>query len=440
MRRGSAAGRDLRPEAPAPIRILPATAAVLASLRAASRRDQNQARAVAARIADSVRRGGGPALERWRHKFERPAGAASPSPLVVPRAELARAWRRLPPPLQAALQRAAANIRRMAEWQRPEEWRRQMAPGVQVGQIVRPLGSVGCYVPAGRHPLPSTLLMTVIPARVAGVARIAVACPQPADAVLGAAWLAGATEMYRMGGAQAIAAFAYGAGPVKAVEKIVGPGNRYVTAAKECILPHCPIDFLAGPTEVLWLADAKANLRFAAADLIAQAEHDPDAAAWAVVLRRRQAVELAGAVASQLAATPNPVAWRALRRKGAILVANSKHHAMALANQLAAEHISLPATWLPLLRSAGSVFLGPYAPQAVGDYLSGTNHVLPTHSGANRRGGLSVMDFVKIITVQEITRRGLAALAPAISLLAQTEGLAAHAASVSLRLRPGAAN
>ncbi|MGH9489940.1 MAG: histidinol dehydrogenase [Terriglobales bacterium] len=417
-----------------PVRILPATAATARALRAASRRDQNQARRVAARIVASVRRGGGPALELWRQRLERPAPAGPLLPLAVPRAELARAWRRLPPPLQAALRQAKAHIRQMAEWQRPVEWRRQMLPGVLVGQIVRPLESVGCYVPAGRHPLPSTLLMTVVPARAAGVARIAVACPQPGDAVLGAAWLAGAGEVYRMGGAQAIAALAYGAGPVRAVEKIVGPGNRYVTAAKELVQSDCAIDFPAGPTEVLWLADADARLEFAAADLIAQAEHDPDAAAWLVVLSRRQAAAAAAAIARQLAAAPNPIARRALRRRGAILVARGKAEALAAANLLAAEHITLPAAWLPQLQAAGSVFLGAFAPQAVGDYLSGANHVLPTGGGPRRRGGLSIMDFVKIATVQQLSRPGLARLAPGIITLARAEGLEAHARSVELRL------
>lgn len=419
---------------PSPLRILAASPASVRALRAASRRDQNQARRVAARIIAGVRRGGGPALERWRQRLEPQAGAGRPLPLAVPRGELARAWRRLPAPLQAALRQAEAHIRQMAEWQRPVEWWRQMMPGVQVGQIIRPLASVGCYVPAGRHPLPSTLLMTVVPARVAGVARIAVACPQPGDAVLGAAWLAGAAEVYRMGGAQAIAALAYGAGPVRPVEKIVGPGNRYVTAAKELVRADCAIDFPAGPTEVLWLAGVDASMEFAAADLIAQAEHDPDAAAWLVVLSRRQAAAAAAAVVRQLAAAPNPVARRALRRRGAILVARGKAQALATANQLAAEHITVPAAWLPELQAAGSVFLGAYAPQAAGDYLSGTNHVLPTGGGPRRRGGLAIMDFVKIITVQQLSRSGLARLAPGITTLARAEGLEAHARSVELRL------
>ena len=363
----------------------------------------------------------------------KPHGAAAPRPLRVPPAELPRAWRRLPADLQAALRQAQAHIRQMAEWQRPAEWRRQIAPGVRVSQIHRPLDSVGCYVPAGRHPLPSTLLMTAVPARVAGVSRIAVACPDPGDAVLGAAWLAGVNEVYRMGGAQAIAALAYGAGPVAPVDKIVGPGNTFVTAAKQIVWPDCEIDFLAGPTEILWLADRRSPPAYVAADLIAQAEHDPEACAWAVVLSCRQAAAISAAVAAQLQASPNPVARQSLRRRGAILMARSQAQAMAIANDLAAEHVTLPAAWLSDLRSAGSVFLGAYSPEAAGDYLTGPNHVLPTSGGARRRGGLSVADFLKVITVQELSPSGLNRLAPAITTLARTEGLEAHARSIEVR-------
>ncbi|MGH9534076.1 MAG: histidinol dehydrogenase [Terriglobales bacterium] len=418
----------------AALRIVPATPAAALQLRAVSRRDAERAGRVAAGIIADVRRRGIHGLDAWRRKLEAPAAGAVPLPLRVPPAELPRAWRRLAPALQAALRQAHDHVRRMAEWQRPAEWRRQIAPGVRVGQVVRPLDSVGCYVPAGRHPLPSTLLMTAVPARAAGVGRIAVACPAPADAVLGAAWLAGVTEVYRMGGAQAIAALAYGAGPVAAVDKIVGPGNRFVTAAKELVRRDCEVDFLAGPTEVLWLADAQAPAEFIAADLIAQAEHDPDAAAWAVVLSRRQAAAVVEAVTRQLAAAPNPTARRALRRRGAILVARDRRQALAAANALAAEHVTLPAAWLPELQAGGSVFLGVYSPVAAGDYLTGPNHVLPTGGGARRRGGLSVSDFLKVITVQELSRTGLRRLAPAIAVLARAEGLEAHARSIEARL------
>lgn len=417
----------------APLRIVAATPSAVAALRAGARRDGERARAVAERIVADVRRRGAAGLEGWRRRLECPAGAASPRPLRVPPGELPRAWRRLPADLQAALRQAHQHIRQMAEWQRPPEWTREIAPGVRVSQIVRPLESVGCYVPAGRHPLPSTLLMTAVPARAAGIARIAVACPDPGDAVLGAAWLAGVTEVYRMGGAQAIAALAYGAGPIAPVEKIVGPGNSFVTAAKQIVWPDCEIDFLAGPTEILWLADRRSPPAYIAADLIAQAEHDPEACAWAVVLSRRQAAQLAAAVSKQLQAAPNSVARQSLRRRGAILVARNRAHAMAIANDLAAEHLTLPAAWLPDLRSAGSVFLGAASPVAAGDYLTGPNHVLPTSGGARRRGGLSVADFLKVITVQELSRAGLHRLAPAITTLARTEGLEAHARSIEMR-------
>ncbi len=415
-----------------PIRILALNDAALQALAAGARRDLERALPVAARIVADVRRRGGPALDAWRRRLDGAGGA--PPPLRVSKAECRQAWRRLPPDLRRALRQAHDHIRQMAQWQMPAEWTRAVAPGARIGQIVRPLASVGCYVPAGRHPLPSTLLMTAVPARAAGVERVVAVCPQPADVVLGAAWLANVDELYCAGGAQAVAALAYGAGPIAPVDKIVGPGNVYVTAAKRLVWPDCAIDFPAGPTEVLYIAPRGANAAFAAADLIAQAEHDPDACAWLIVFSAAQARACADAIARQLAAAPNPVARAALRRRGAILVARDRRQAMAAANRLAAEHVTLPRAWLPELRQAGSAFLGEYSPQSAGDYLSGTNHVLPTGGGARLRGGLSVLDFLKIITVQELTRPGLARLGPAITTLARCEGLEAHARSVEIRL------
>jgi histidinol dehydrogenase len=416
------------------IRILPLTDANLAALAAGSRRDLERVLPVAARIVGDIRRRGEAALDAWRRRLDHRDGALPP--LRIPLSECRRAWRGLAPGLRQALQQAHDHIQQMAEWQKPAEWRRAIAPGVRIGQIVRPLASVGCYVPGGRHPLPSTLLMTAVPARVAGVARIVAVCPQPAEAVLAAAWLAGVSEVYCVGGAQAVAALAYGAGPIAAVDKIVGPGNVYVTAAKRLVWPDCAIDFPAGPTEVLYLAPRGANPEFAAADLIAQAEHDPDASAWLIVFSAAQARDCAAAIARQLAEAPQRVARTALRRRGTILVARTRRQAMAAANRLAAEHITLPGEWLADLQHAGSAFLGEYAPQAAGDYLSGTNHVLPTGAGARSRGGLSVVDFLKVITVQELTRSGLAGLGPAITTLAHCEGLDAHARSVAIRLSP----
>jgi histidinol dehydrogenase len=315
----------------------------------------------------------------------------------------------------------------------PRGWKRMVQPGVRVGQIVRPLGAVGCYIPGGRHPLPSSVLMTAIPARVAGVERIVAASPKPADAVLGAAHLAGVTEMYQVGGAQAIAALAYGTATLARVDKIVGPGNSYVTAAKHLVRADCAIDFLAGPTEVLIVAKASSDPASVAADLLAQAEHDPEAVAWLVTTSRNLADAVNAALASQFAATPNPIAATALRARGAALITRTLRSALALSNRIAPEHLTVPAEALDWVTNAGSVFVGDWAPQAAGDYLTGTNHVLPTGGEARACGGLSVMDFVKIITVQQPTRAGLQALAPAITALAASEGLPAHAASVTIR-------
>jgi histidinol dehydrogenase len=296
--------------------------------------------------------------------------------------------------------------------------------------LVHPLGSVGCYVPGGRYPLPSTLLMTVIPAQVAGVKQIRVVSPRPAPAMLAAAALLGVREFYRVGGAQAIAALAYGTKTIPRVDKIVGPGNLYVTAAKQCIAFDCAIDFLAGPTEALILCD-QGHPSFIASDLVAQAEHDPEALAALITGSRSLAKLVARSVATQ--ARGNPVAALALRSHGAILVAASRAQALDWTNCIAAEHVSTTRQYLPHIVNAGSIFVGDYSAQAAGDYGSGPNHVLPTGGAARFRGGLSVLDFVKIITVQELSPQGLAKIAPATVSLAETEGLLAHAQSIRVR-------
>ncbi|HZT72496.1 MAG TPA: histidinol dehydrogenase [Terriglobales bacterium] len=393
---------------------------------------------VAERIVRDVRRRGDAALAEWSRRFPA-AGQGRYAPGErVSAAALAAAWRRTPPALRRALRQAAGNIRRMAEWQKPRPWMRRVLPGVCVGQLVRAIESVGCYVPGGRYPLPSTLLMTALPARTAGVPRVVVACPSPADAVLAAAHLAGVEEFRVMGGAQAIAALAYGTRTLAPVAKIVGPGNEYVTAAKRLVAGDCEIDFAAGPTEVLWLARGGENPAFIAADLIAQAEHDPRAAAWLVTPAGDLARAVQQEVERQMGARPNAVAAAALRRRSAIILARDWTHALALADRLAPEHLTLPAADLAKVHNAGSVFLGDYAPQAVGDYLSGTNHVLPTQGRARLRGGLSVTDFLKLITVQRLTKAGLRRLALHIVTLAEAEGLHAHAGSVAVRLQPAA--
>jgi len=271
--------------------------------------------------------------------------------------------------------------------------------------------------------------MTVIPAQVAGVKNIRVMSPKPSLEVLAAATMLGVREFYRVGGAQAIAALAYGTESIPRVDKIVGPGNAYVTAAKKMVAFDCAIDFLAGPTEAVVLSDS-GTPSFVAADLVAQAEHDSDALGIFITTSR----ELADAVASEIKQLTkrNPVAQQSLRR-GAILLAASREQAREWANLLAPEHITVEADDVPFIRNAGSIFVGDYSPQAAGDYASGPNHVLPTAGQARFRGGLSVLDFVKIITIQELTPPGLQRIAKTVECLAQTEGLAAHAHSIQVR-------
>lgn len=333
------------------------------------------------------------------------------------------------PRLRAALRQAAANIRRFCQWQRPREWTRNFN-GISSGQIIRPLGSVGCYVPGGRHPLVSTLLMTVIPAQVAGVKNIRVVSPNPKAEVLAAARMLGVREFYRVGGAQAVAALAYGTDSVPQVDKIVGPGNLYVTLAKKLVSFDCAIDFLAGPTEVVILSsDGRAE--FIAADLLAQAEHDPAAVPVFITTSKRIAREVSMAV--KRLAQENATAVRSVTRNGAVLLAESRGQALEWANRIAPEHLTIGASDLPFIQNAGSIFVGDFSAQAAGDYASGPNHVLPTAGAARFRGGLTVHDFVKVITVQELSKSGLNKIGRTVAFLAEMEGLTAHAQSVRVR-------
>jgi len=382
------------------------------------------------RIVSDVRRSGDRALRRYAKRWD---GLGSNRDLRVSEAELSDAWDSVGSPLRGALRKAAQNIRRFCTWQRPNAWTRTRG-GISLGQLVRPLESVGCYVPGGRYPLVSTLLMTVIPAQVAGVKNIRVVSPNPSPEVLAAASMLGVSEFYRVGGAQAIAALAYGTESIARVDKIVGPGNSYVTAAKKLVAFDCAIDFLAGPTEAVILGSSRATSRdaeFIAADLVAQAEHDPQALA-VFITTSRQAARLVASSTERLARA-NAIAQESLRRRGAILIAASREQAREWANLIAPEHITVAAEDLPFIQNAGSIFVGDYSAQAAGDYASGPNHVLPTSGQARFRGGLSVMDFVKIITVQKLSASGLRQIAPAIESLAEIEGLKAHAESVRMR-------
>jgi histidinol dehydrogenase len=383
------------------------------------------------KIVDDVRRNGDAALLKYAHQFD---GLDSEQRVRVCESEMKAAWKQAPAQLKTALQKAAKNIRQFCEWQKPKAWTKSRG-GSSFGQLIRPLDSVGCYVPGGRFPLVSTLLMTVIPAQVAAVTNIHVVSPRPSAEVLAAAAMLGVEEFYRVGGAQAIAALAYGTETIPRVNKIVGPGNLYVTTAKKLVAFDCSIDMLAGPTEVV-IVSSKGKPGFIAADLVAQAEHDPETLAVFITTSRK----LARAVEDQLqwaGRDKNAIAQQSLASRGAILIADSREQAFEWANRIAPEHITIEKKDLSLVRNAGSVFIGDYSAQAAGDYASGPNHVLPTAGAARFRGGLSVMDFVKVISVQELSSAGLRKLAPTIVGLADTEGLRAHAESIRVRC-PGA--
>ncbi|MGC2636197.1 MAG: histidinol dehydrogenase [Acidobacteriaceae bacterium] len=401
-----------------------ALAAITDRRNAAYERVLPQAR----RIVDAVRRGGDPTLLRFRAKLDR---IPSQTPLRISPEEMRAAWDATPKLLRQALQTAAKNIRAFAVRQFPRDFDLHPVPGVTTGQRVFPLGAVGCYVPSGRYPLPSTLLMTVIPAQVAGVERIAVVSPRPAKETLAVAHLLGVTEFYRIGGAQAIAALAYGTESVPAVEKIVGPGNAWVTAAKKLVAFDCAIDMLAGPTEIV-IASEAGDPALIAADLVAQAEHDPDA--LAVFITTRTDLAQSVAAAAKLQARGNAIATAALTNHGIAFVIRTREEAHDLTNRIAPEHLTVDTSAdLAWVRNAGSVFIGRWSAQPLGDYVSGPNHTLPTSGNTRVRGGLSVLDFVKLVTVQEYTASGLQRLGPAAMRLAHAEGLTGHAEAIRAR-------
>ena len=390
-----------------------------------------EAEAVVTPILAAVRKHGDRALLEYARQFDQ----LQRKSVRVPERELLAAREGLAPDFHAAVQTASAHIRAYAQLQLPREWSKQVRPGVRLGQIVRPLDTVAAYIPAGRYPLPSTVMMTVIPAQVAGVPNICVACPKPVAEVYGAASMLGVRHVFQMGGAQAIAAFAFGTRTVPRADRIVGPGNIYVAAAKKLLAGEVGIDFIAGPTEILIIA-ADGDPRHFAADMLAQAEHDVDASAILLTTSRRLANAVAKEIDRQLAVLPtSPVASKAIAKNSAIILVRSLNEAMEISNRFAPEHLSIPdASLLPGVRHAGSVFVGPYSPEAAGDYAAGPNHVLPTSGAARLRGGLSVTDYLKVVSVQELTPSALRKLAPSITTLARAEGLEAHARSVEVRL------
>jgi histidinol dehydrogenase len=382
------------------------------------------------RIVSDVRKKGDRALFRYAAQFDGLKDAAS---LRITEQEMAAAFEAIDPELRRALSTAAKQIRIFAKRQLPASWNASPIAGLTTGQLVRSLGSVGCYVPSGRHPLPSTLLMTAIPAQVAGVERIVVVSPKPAPETLAAAHLLGITEFYRLGGAHAIAALAYGTASLQRVDKIVGPGNLYVTAAKRLVAFDCSIDMLAGPTEIV-VTSEHGNAADVASDLVAQAEHDPEALAIFITTRSELAKEVIAE--AKLRSRNNPIARQSLDRNGLVIIASTIDEAREITNRLAAEHLTVDApSDLDWVQNAGSVFVGRWSAQPMGDYISGPNHTLPTGGMARVRGGLSVNDFVKLITVQEYTAQAIRSLGPPAVLLAEAEGLTGHADSIRTRLQ-----
>ena len=398
------------------------------ALQSATRVRDRDTETRASVIVERVRKGGDAALLSYARELDGLKGG-----IEVPRAEWVAKAKTLAPAVRAAIKRAAKNIRAVAKAQVPKGWRRSVGAGISVEQRVIPLARVGCYVPAGRYPLPSSLLMTAIPARAAGVPEVMVACPRPDAAVFAAAIEAGVDRLFQVGGAHAIAAMAYGTRTVPRVDKIVGPGNRWVAAAKSLVSTDCGIDFYAGPTEIL-IVTATGPAAAIAADLIAQAEHDPDARAVFITANRRLAEQVADEVAAQMPDT-GP-ALQSLERHGGIIICRTMSEAIDLANEAASEHLVVGTEALAKrVWNAGAVFVGEWTAQVAGDYAIGSNHVLPTAGAARYRGGLNAADFVKLVSVQRMTKQGLRRIADTVTTLARAEGLEGHARSIEVRKR-----
>jgi histidinol dehydrogenase len=416
------------------MRILKLTSAVEKNLLGARHERDLEAERIAARIVADVRKRGDDALLAWAKKLDRID--LRRGGFCVSEREINAARKQVKPEFISALRHAEKNIRHVAEKQLPRPWSLVVEPGVTISQLIRPLEAIGCYIPGGRFALVSTLLMTVVPARVAGVKRVAVVCPKPNPELLAAASLLGITQIASIGGAQAIAALAYGTKRIPRVDKIFGPGNRFVTAAKQLVSSDCAIDLPAGPTEAIVLA-AIGNPKWIAADLLAQAEHAPDAGSFLVTPSTRLARAVQQEVTAQLAELPsNNPAHASMRDTGRILLAPSLEAACVFSNRFAPEHLSLPDhpdALLKKITAAGTIFLGPWGAQPLGDYISGSNHVLPTGGWARMRGGLSAADFVKCLSVQTIERAGFRRLREDAVILAQAEGLLAHANAVEVR-------
>jgi histidinol dehydrogenase len=416
------------------MRILKLNAVLEKRLLAARERGDVQAETVAAKIIADVRRRGDAALFSWTKKLD--GINLARQGIWISQREIAEAQKSVSVDLLQAVKHAIRNVRKVAEKQLPRDWSIEVEPGVTIGQMVRPMETIGCYIPGGNATLLSTLVMTAVPAQVAGVKRIVVACSRPNKELLAAVGALGLREVARIGGAQAVAALAYGTQTVPRVHKMFGPGNRFVTAAKQIVSRDCAIDLPAGPTEAIVIA-SQGNPRWLAADLLAQAEHAPDAVSILVTTSARLAREVRREIARQLKNLPKAnAASISLRTKGLILLVASEDSAIDFVNRFAPEHLSLPVAGAATLRkitAAGTVFVGPRAAQPLGDYASGSNHVLPTGGWARSRGGLSAADFVKCVSLQTINRQGFTRLAADVRILARAENLLAHDNAVAVR-------
>jgi histidinol dehydrogenase len=396
-------------------------------------------------ILAAVREGGDRALCRFTEQFDRVK--LEPSELAVTEAEIREAYQQVDASFLTSLLKAKKNIEDYHKARLPKGWMEPDGAGNLVGHILRPLSRVGVYVPGGTASYPSSVLMNVLPAKVAGVEEIVMVTPPSPEGkvspyTLVAAAECGVTEIYRVGGAQAIAALAYGTETIRPVDKITGPGNIYVATAKRLVYGRVDVDMVAGPSEIVVVADGTANPSYVAADLLSQAEHDPNALAVLLTPDPVLAEAVRKEVEAQLAELPREIiARQALEENGYIIVTGSLDEAVELANAIAPEHLELmvdnPWRWLAWVRHAGAVFLGPYTPEPVGDYWAGPNHVLPTGGTARYASALGVEDFVKRISVIAYSAGGLAEAGPGIIRLAEAEGLTAHARAVKKRLEGG---
>ena len=405
-----------------------------------SQADINSVLTTVSDILNDVRENKDNAVKAYTAKFDK----AELDDLKVSEEEIKKAYDELDGELIKALESASSNIEKFHKAQIPEEWEMEVIPGITAGQIIRPINSVGCYIPGGRAVYPSTILMTVIPAKIAGVDRI-IACSPPGPdgkiqaAILVAADLAGVDEIYKCGGAQAIAAMAYGTESIAKVEKIVGPGNIFVTAAKKLVYGDVDIEFPAGPSEVLILADESAIPEYIAYDFLSQSEHDPNASCFLVTDSERianESNELIEKFAKE--AKRSEIIAESLAQHGHVILCNTMDEAIDFTNEYAPEHLIISTkddkTVLDRIKNAGSIFLGKYSPVAAGDYGSGTNHVLPTGGGAKMYSGLSTETFIKKPTVQTLTKEGIKELSKTVLPIAEYEGFFAHADSIKVRL------